>query len=438
MGHWSAAFDAWWAENQPEGVVSSEIYLRTARSGEPHHWSSFSHVRLSDYRFGVFFAPADPERTILFGDYAGTRVWQEPPLDLRSGLFQVVVSQADTEPAAVEQQRCLARLAPSSVDLRNMLQVNVEEARHMWSMVYLLLRYFGSDGSVEVERLMQRRSGQAEHPRMLDIFNERLDEWLSFFLFTAFADRDGIHQLRGLASGGFDPLARAARFMLREETHHVSVGVTGIERLIQRSCELMKRDPNEDAAAQGGIPLDMLQRFLNYWYPLALDMLGGEISANAARFFASSIKGPSSWREGAFPGSVTIEVPDGEQLISRLTPRAEAMNEIVRNAYVRECESVVARWNRVIQQSCGDNYRLRLPHRRFNRRRGLYAQGDFDTEGRPCSKQRLAASLPTARDREHVCSVMAPVREPGRVAHWLAPPQQRIDRKPMTFAFVRP
>jgi benzoyl-CoA 2,3-dioxygenase component B len=438
MGHWSAAFESWWAENQPEGVSGAEIYLRTARSGEPHHWSTFSHVRLADYRFGVFFSPSDPGRTIGFGDYAGTRVWQEPPLELRSCLFQVVVSQADTEPAAVEQQRSLARLAPSVVDLRNMLQVNVEEARHMWSMVYLLLRYFGSDGSVEVERLMQRRSGQAEHPRLLDIFNERLDEWLSFFLFTAFADRDGIHQLRGLAGGGFDPLARAARFMLREETHHVSVGVTGIERLIQRSCELMKRDPNEDAARHGGIPLDVLQRYLNYWYPLALDMLGGEISPNAARFFASSIKGPSSRRDRDFPESVMIEVPEGEHLVPRSTPSAEAMNEIVRNAYVRECESVVARWNRVIQQSCGDNFRLRLPHRRFNRRRGLYSNDCFDTEGLPCSRERVAASLPTKNDREHVCSLMVPVRESGRVAHWLAPPRQRIDRKPLSFQFVRP
>ena len=53
----------------------------------------------------------------------------------------------------------------------------------------------------------------------------------------------------------------------------------------------MKQDPNEDVKKQGGIPLDMVQRYLNLWFALSLDLFGGEISSNAASFFANGLKG---------------------------------------------------------------------------------------------------------------------------------------------------
>ena len=147
-------------------------------------------------------------------------------------LRRLIVIQGDTEPASVEQQRHLGKTAPSLYDMRNLFQVNVEEGRHLWAMVYLLQKYFGRDGREEAEELLRRRSGDADKPRMLGAFNEATPDWLSFFMFTFFTDRDGKMQLESLAQSGFDPLSRTCRFMLTEEAHHMFVGETGVGRAI--------------------------------------------------------------------------------------------------------------------------------------------------------------------------------------------------------------
>ena len=170
-------------------------------------------------------------------------------------LRRLIVTQGDTEPASVEQQRLLGPTAPSLYDLRNLFQVNVEEGRHLWAMVYLLHTYFGRDGREEAEELLERHSGDPDKPRILGAFNEPTPDWLSFFMFTFFTDRDGKYQLAALAEIGFDPLARTCRFMLTEEAHHMFVGETGVQRIVQRTCELMKEHKTDDVRALGGIDL---------------------------------------------------------------------------------------------------------------------------------------------------------------------------------------
>ena len=125
-------------------------------------------------------------------------------------------------------------------DLRNLFQVNVEEGRHLWAMVYLLHSYFGRDGRDEAEELLARQSGNRDKPRILDAFNEPIENWLDFFMFTMFTDRDGKSQLLSLSESSLDPLSRTTRFMLTEEAHHMFVGETGIARIVERTCQLMK------------------------------------------------------------------------------------------------------------------------------------------------------------------------------------------------------
>src|ERR1019366_3962413 len=176
---------------------------------------------------------------------------------------RIIVTQGDTEPASVEQQRMLGMYCPSLYDLRNLFQVNVEEGRHLWAMVYLLHRYFGRDGREEAEALLERRSGDADKPRILTAFNEETRHWLAFFMFTFFTDRDGKFQLASLAESGFDPLARTCRFMLTEEAHHMFVGESGVSRILQRTCEVMKEnniDAPSDVRAMGVIDLQTIQR----------------------------------------------------------------------------------------------------------------------------------------------------------------------------------
>src|SRR5438132_3336224 len=275
----------------PSGFQATDVWLRTAISVDAEGWAHFDYVKMPDYRWGIFLADPQPERTIGFGDNMGKPVWQQVPGEHRNTLRRLIVTQGDTEPASVEQQRMLGHSAPSIYDMRNLFQVNVEEGRHLWAMVYLLHSQFGRDGREEAEELLQRRSGNPDKPRILGAFNQPVDNWLDFFMFTMFTDRDGKYQLLALAESGFDPLSRTTRFMLTEHAHHLSVGETGVERIVQRTAELMKADPQEDVRDQAGIPLDMIQRYLSLWFALSLDLFGGEISSNAASFFADGLKG---------------------------------------------------------------------------------------------------------------------------------------------------
>ena len=203
--------------------------------------------------------------------------------------------QGDTEPASVEQQRHLGATAPSLYDLRNLFQVNVEEGRHLWAMVYLLHAYFGRDGREEAEQLLRRHSGHPDSPRILGAFNEETTDWLSFFMFTYFTDRDGKYQLGTLKESGFDPLSRTCEFMLREEAHHMFVGTTGVQRVVQRTAAVMAEHGTEDIWPYGAIPLPVIQKYLNLQYSLSLDLFGSETSSNAAAYFTAGLKG--RWME---------------------------------------------------------------------------------------------------------------------------------------------
>src|SRR5213594_2077969 len=306
LEHWQPKYIQWWRDMGPQGFQDyHQVYVRTSISVDPEGWAHFEYVKLPEYRWGIFLADPVVDRRIGFGDFYGQPVWQEVPGEFRNQLRRLIVTQADTEPASVEQQRRLGQTAPSMYDLRNLFQVNVEEGRHLWAMVYLLHRYFGRDGREEAEALLARRSGDPDRPRILGAFNAPIDDWLSFYMFAMFTDRDGKYQLLALAESGFDPLARTTRFMLTEEAHHMFVGETGVGRVVKRSCELTKEAADGDVRAQGGIPLDVIQKHLNLWFALSLDLFGGEISSNAASFFACGLKGRAN--EKKFEDHLALE-----------------------------------------------------------------------------------------------------------------------------------
>ena len=233
-------------------LPTEEVYLRTAINVGREGWAHFGHVPMKDYRWGIFLAERDPDRTIGFGQHRGEPVWQQVPGEYRAELQRLIVIQGDTEPASVEQQRNLGASAPSLYDLRNLFQVNVEEGRHLWAMVYLLHAYFGREGREEAEQLLHRNSGSQDSPRILGAFNEETPDWLSFFMFTYFTDRDGKYQLGTLKESAFDPLSRTAEFMLKEEAHHMMVGTTGVDRVVERTAQLMVEHDTDDVSGHGG------------------------------------------------------------------------------------------------------------------------------------------------------------------------------------------
>jgi benzoyl-CoA 2,3-dioxygenase component B len=448
LEHWQPRFIGWWKELGPSDFLASDVYLRTATSVDAKGWATYGTVKMPGYRWGIFLAEPQADRRIGFGDEYGKPVWSQVPGEHRSTLRRLIVTQGDTEPASVEQQRMLGHTCPSLYDLRNLFQVNVEEGRHLWAMVYLLHAYFGRDGREEAEELLHRHSGDPDKPRILGTFNEPITDWLSFFMFTYFTDRDGKFQLKSLAESAFDPLARSCQFMLTEEAHHMFVGETGLGRVIKRTLEVMKELGSDDPEAvrrAGAIDLPTLQRYMNFWFSSSLDLFGSDVSSNAAAYFATGLKGrpdESQYEDHvAATGGWDVETPDGKGGVAvEGVPLRNAMNAVTRQSYIRDCEIGVKRWNRLIQKA-GVEVELMLPSPRFRRAIGAWAGQFAAPSGELLSEEqwraRLPGWIPSEADRAFIRSLMQPVTESGKMAAWIAPPDRGINNLPVEYEYVR-
>ena len=451
LENWQPRFLDWWKDMGPDGTSAYDVYLRTAISTDSNGWANFGYVKMPEYRWGIFLADRDPDRRIAFGDNKGKPAWQDVPGELRSTLRRLIVTQGDTEPASVEQQRLLGRTAPSLYDLRNLFQINVEEGRHLWAMVYLLHAYFGRDGREEAEAMLERHSGDPDKPRILGAFNEATPDWLSFFMFTCFTDRDGKLQLESLAQSGFDPLSRTCRFMLTEEAHHMFVGETGVGRTVQRTCEAMVAagidDPTDIARvrALGVVDLPTIQKKINLHYALSLDLFGSEVSTNAANFYNAGLKGrfhetriDDDHRLTADTYPVAKFIDGAIRLVDE--PALTALNMRLRDAYTNDCAKSVERWNKVIEKA-GVSFRLALPHVAFHRQIGEFRNVRATPAGEVVSQDAWEAMrddvLPSAADGDFIAALMQPVTEPGRFASWIAPPKLGIDNKPGDYEYVK-
>src|ERR671927_285792 len=273
---WLPNYLEWWREMGPEGFQEKDVWLRTAVSVEPDGWAHFDYVRMPEYRWGIFLKPAEQDARVGFGDNMGLPAYQEVPGEFRNALRRIVVTQADTEPASVEQQRRLGQTCPSLYDLRNLFQVNVEDGRQV-----------------------------------------------------------------------------------------------------------------------GGIPFDIIQRYINYWFSYSLDLFGGEISSNAADFFAAGLKGryqeQKKYDEHVVREDVfRLPVVEDGRLVEREVPMRNALNEVLRGEYVRDCERALERWNKYIAEE-GVSHQLRLPSTRFHRHVGEFAGHHFDVDGNLITAEQFEA-----------------------------------------------
>jgi benzoyl-CoA 2,3-epoxidase subunit B len=441
---WQPNFLTWW-ESMGPALPTRDVYLRTAINVGREGWAQFGHVPMRDYRWGIFLAERDPGRRIGFGEHKGEPAWAKVPGEYRAELRRLIVVQGDTEPASVEQQRNLGATAPSLYDLRNLFQVNVEEGRHLWAMVYLLHAYFGRDGREEAEELLHRNSGSAESPRILGAFNEETPDWLSFFMFTYFTDRDGKYQLGTLKESAFDPLSRTCEFMLKEEAHHMMVGTTGIDRVVERTAQVMVENDTEDVVAFGAIPLQVIQKYLNFHYSVSLDLFGSETSTNVANYYTAGLKG--RWMEDrrrddhrlASDAIMVDALSEDGEICQAEVAALTGLNSDLRREYIADCQSGVNRWNKILADA-GLPQRLKLPHIAFNRKVGAFAGIEASPDGEKLSpqqwRQRSNAWLPTDVDKTYVRSLMQPVHERGKIAAWIAPPRHGINGKPFDYDYV--
>ena len=448
---WHPGYIDWWTKLIPKQFQDAKVYLRTAIGVETGGWAKFDYVKMPEYRWGILLAPQVEDRRIPCGEHAGEIAWQEVPGEYRAMLRRLIVIQGDTEPGSVEQQRFLGLTAPSLYDMRNLFQVNVEEGRHLWAMVYLLQKYFGADGREEADMLLQRSSGSDEAPRMLGAFNEETPDWLSFFMFTYFTDRDGKMQLESLAQSGFDPLSRTCRFMLTEEAHHMFVGETGVGRTIQATVDAMTAagitNPYDTNRIRdlGVIDLPTIQKKLNLHYSLSLDLFGNEVSTNAANAFNAGIKGRyMEHRLGddhqLQRDTYDVKMVSEEQIVTEQMPALNAINMRLRDDYVKDASGGLTRWNKIMKRKNVD-FEFWLPHEGFNRNIGVFANVSVDPQGNIISpdswEAQMAEWLPTKADGEFIQSLMKPCYEPGQYASWIAPPKVGINNQAGDFEYVK-
>jgi benzoyl-CoA 2,3-dioxygenase component B len=286
---------------------------------------------------------------------------------------------------------------------------------------------------------------------MLGAFNEETPDWLSFFMFTFFTDRDGKMQLESLAQSGFDPLSRTCRFMLTEEAHHMFVGETGIGRTIQRTCEAMKaagiEDPGDIDKVRdlGVIDLPTIQKKLNLHYSLSLDLFGSEVSTNAANAFNAGVKGryhetqikdDHRLQSDTYP---VLKLVDGQiKLVDE--PALTALNMRLRDDYTQDCIKGLLRWNKIISLA-GYDFKLSLPnvafHRQIGEFRDVHATPDGVLIDDATWNKRKSDWLPSTADGDFIASLMTPVTELGGYAPWISPPKVGIDNKPGDFEYVK-
>ena len=445
LERWHPKFMEWWKGRGPEYYQDKEVYLRTAISVDKKGWAHFDYVKMPDYRWGIFLAEGDQDKKINFGEHKGEPVWTEVPGEYRGPLRRLIVTQGDTEPASVEQQRLLAATAPSLIDMRNLFQVNVEEGRHLWAMVYLLMAYFGRDGREEAEELLVRQSGDVDKPRILGAFNEKTPDWLSFFMFTFFTDRDGKYQLASLAESAFDPLARSCQFMLTEEAHHMYVGETGVARVIQRACDIMRDNKTDDVRKFGGIDLPTIQKYINFHFSVSEDLFGSEKSTNAANYYTFGLKGRYQESRLKDDHKLTdepyevIRQKDGA-FVTEEEVAISVVNERLRDDYIEDCQRGVDRWNKLVADA-GIDFQFKLPHRAFHRQIGEYGDLNVTPDGKIIEadewQSRRDGWLPTEADHEYVQSLMVPVTEPGQFATWIAPPRIGINNQSIDIEYVK-
>jgi benzoyl-CoA 2,3-dioxygenase component B len=329
---------------------------------------------LRNFKFAVLFGDLEVEE-IEFGHYRGQRKWPTlmhiPDQRIRDALMNLIVYQGDTEFASVEQQRNLLLRPPSDYDLLSIMRVMCEEMRHGWQMSYLLCQHFGDEGRREAQKLLERRAEEGE--RLLGSFNEIVDNWLDFFTYTQFIDRDGKFQLKMLSVSSFEPLARSMGPMLKEESYHLGTGNNGLLRIIKA----------------GRVPPEVMQRFFNKWVPTAFDLFGTDNSSSAHWAYVWGLKGRFDERDNPHPADQA------------------RLNEHSRGLYREECVRLVERLNKYIPER---ERWLAVPDIKFNRRIGQYAHQCFDVEGNELSAERypeyLKSMVPRAEDYQLLHDLM--------------------------------
>ena len=335
-----------------------------------------NHKEIADFKFDTLYGAIETDE-IQFGAFKGNKKWenlrQVPTQQMRDALINLIVYQGDTEFASVEQQRHLFEMSPTDWDRKALTRVMIEEMRHGWQMCALLITHFGYSGKVEAQKMLERRA--FENKRLLGAFNVDVDNWMDFFTYTDFVDRDGKFQLQMLKDSAFAPLGRSMSYMLREEAFHMGTGNDGLRRIVEA----------------GVIPAWLIQRYLNKWISSSYDLFGTDNSSSAHWAYVWGIKG-------------RYDEPKNEQ-----QAKVDELNDYNRHLYRDEVAGLIERFNNVLRPG---EPKLYAPHIKFNRNIGRWAGQKFHAQtGEPLDdkayEQHLQEYMPTAADKKLLLDIIA-------------------------------
>jgi benzoyl-CoA 2,3-dioxygenase component B len=312
---------------------------------------------------------------IEFGDFRGRPKWQRvgeiPNQSIRDALLNLIVYQGDTEFASVEQQKNLLDTAPTEYDRKALIRVNSEEMRHGWQMCYLLVNYFGDSGKLEARKLLERRAFRGD--RLLGSFNAPVNNWLDFFTYTEFVDRDGKYQLTMLSHSAFAPLAESVTAMLKEEHFHMFTGHTGLTRILRAEK----------------IPLPIIQKYFNKWLSTAYDLFGTDHSSSAHWAYTWGLKGRYDEHEAAVPAE------------------KDKLNDLSRGHYMNESAKLIDQLNQLVPEG---QAKLYAPDLKFNRSIGEHVGKTYSVNGELLSGEDYAKHvrevLPTPEDEQVLAEII--------------------------------
>ena len=339
---------------------------------------------IASFQFDTLFGAIETDE-IQFGHYKGNKKWenlrQVPSQQIRDALLNLIVYQGDTEFASVEQQRHLFDSAPTDWDRRALTRVMIEEMRHGWQMCALLVDHFGYSGKVEAQKMLERRA--FENQRLLGAFNVDVDNWMDFFTYTDFVDRDGKFQLQMLKYSAFAPLGRSMSYMLREEAFHMGTGNDGLRRIVEA----------------GVVPAWLIQKYLNKWISCSYDLFGTDHSSSAHWAYVWGVKG-------------RYDEPKNEN-----SPDLDDVNDYNRLLYRDEVAGLIERFNKFLAPGTEPLY---APDIHFNRNIGRWAgQKVHPKSGEPLGdreyQEQLNEFLPTDADKKLLLEII------GNEKKWIAP-----------------
>jgi 1,2-phenylacetyl-CoA epoxidase catalytic subunit len=201
----------------------------------------------------------EPVREILWGASIGVRKYEtaeEIPESMRKLIVKLMVVQADTEFASIQQHRPWLDRAPTLEDRWIEARIVADESRH-GLQACRILRDFGEEGQKHIDHLLTTEEGHHK----LEAFNMKFDRWSDVGAFTCFVDRVGVYQLRAFQECSYGPLARAMPLMLSEEQLHLNFGFNVLRRMAKHG------------AAYAGSK-EEAQEAVEKWFPRALDMFG--------------------------------------------------------------------------------------------------------------------------------------------------------------------